>query len=236
MNGETENARSAAIWYAALAAWAIASLAGILFHPVMSSDSVTRYAPMADAFARGEWALAFHPRFGVLFQALAGCVVAVTGLDGAQALQVVGFGMLAGAMVPVWHLARRIFGTRLAWWAVALLFLGDDLFRYALDGLRDSGKCLAFALLGYGAVERKGAWYGMGLFILITLASYCFAVGTVLWVIWCACALVRRAWRALVWPTIGWAAGTAAVTAMVHAFTGHWLPAPHFIRFLGGWL
>lgn len=221
---------------AALAAWLGASILSCWFYPVMSSDSVARYAPMAEAFARGEWALAFHPRFGVLFQVLSGCVVAVTGLDGARALQIVGFGMLAGAMVPVWHVTRRIFGARIAWWTVAVLFLGDDLFRYALDGLRDSGKCLGFALLGYGAVERKSGWFGAGLFVLITLASYCFAVGTVFWAAWCGYALYRRAWRDLAGPTVGWLAGTACVTVMVWSFTGHWLPAPHYIRLLGAWL
>lgn len=202
----------------------------------MMSDSVARYAPMAEAFAHGDWSLAFHPRFGVLFQVLSGCVVLLTGIDGARSLQIVGFGFLSLSIVPIWCIARRLFGVRIAWLSVVLLFFGDDFFRYALDGLRDSGKCLAFALLGLGAVERSSLWYGVGLFILISLASYCFAVGTVFLFAWLVYACVRRDWRVAAFPFVGWALSTASVTLMVHFFTGHWLPAPHYIRYLGQWL
>lgn len=33
---------------------------------------MNRYAPMADAFAAGDWFHAFHPRFGALFSVLTG--------------------------------------------------------------------------------------------------------------------------------------------------------------------
>lgn len=224
------------VWLFALGMWVVSSLLSCLFYPVMMSDSVARYAPMAEAFARGDWEIAFHPRFGVLFQTLSGCLVAATGLDGARSLQIVGFGMLSLSIVPVWCIARRLFDRRIAYFAAALLFFGDDFFRYSLDGLRDGCKCLGFALLGLGIVERRGLWYGLGIFVLISLASYCFAVGTVFCFGWAVWALYRRLWKELLWPILGWLAASAAVTAMVYMFTGHILPAPHYIRFLGRWL
>lgn len=224
------------IWLSALALWLSFSVSACLFYPVMMSDPVCRYAPMAEAFAVGDWNLAFHPRFGVLFQTLAGCVVALTGLDGDKALQIIAFGLQALSLVPVWCLFRKIFGGRIAWWAAMLCFFGDDLFRYSLDGLRDSGKCLGFALLGLGIAERKSIWYGAGLFVLISLASYCFAAGMLFFFGWCVYAFSRREWKMLLWPAVGSVLGTASVTVMVHAYTGHWLPAPHYIRYLGGWL
>lgn len=227
---------SRGIWFFALALWFLFSVLACVFYPVMMSDSVSRYAPMAEAFAAGNWNLAFHPRFGVLFQVLAGSIVALTGLDGDRALQVAAFGMQALSLVPIWCLSRKMFGGRIAWLAALLVFFGDDLFRYSLDGLRDSGKCLGFALLGLGIAERKSIWYGAGLFILISLASYCFAVGMLFFFGWCVYAFSRREWKMLLWPAAGSVLGTASVTVMVHAYTGHWLPAPHYIRYLGGWL
>jgi hypothetical protein len=224
------------VWIVAVCFWIFFSLISCVTYPVMMSDSVARYAPMAEAFAEGDWNLAFHPRFGVLFQVLSGCVVKVTGLDGARSLQIVGFGFLSLSVVPIWCITRRLFGVRVAWLSVILVFFGDDFFRYALDGLRDSGKCLAFALLGLGVVERNSLWYGIGLFILISLASYCFAVGTVFLFVWCVYACIRSNWRIVVLPVLCWLAATVSVTVMVHSYTGHWLPAPNYIRYIGHWL
>ena len=224
------------IWLLSFGLWILFSFLACHFYPVMMSDSAARYAPMADAFAAGDWRMAFHPRFGVMFQVLSGSVAAMMGIDGDRSLQIVAFGLLSLSLVPIWFLSKRIFGERVAWLSVLLVFFGDDFFRYSLDGLRDSGKCLGFALLGLGVVERKGHWFGIGLFVLISLASYCFAVGMLFLSGWCVYALLRREWRMLLWPAAGAALGTLAVTAMVHAYTGHWLPAPHFIRYLGDWL
>lgn len=233
------------VWLVALVYWAIFATLAVALYPVTMSDSITRYAPMADAFARGDWRLAFHPRFGVLFQVLSGGLVWLTGMSGEHAIQVVGIGFVALAGVPLFFLVKRIFGATVAWWALALLFANDEMTRHAMDGLRDPGKCLAFALLGYGAVARRPLFIGLGLFVFISLFSYGFAVGSVLVFAWCVGVLVwairRRTFNgeeisSILWPSLGWALGTAAVTVMTHAFTGHWLPAPHFIKILGGWL
>ncbi|PWM82040.1 MAG: hypothetical protein DBX90_06470, partial [Lentisphaerae bacterium] len=45
-------------------------------------DVATRYAPMAEAFAAGEWKYAFHPRIPMLHQTLAGCFCWLFGISG----------------------------------------------------------------------------------------------------------------------------------------------------------
>lgn len=226
------------IWLFAICHWVVVATLCCLFYPLTLSDSIARYAPMADHFARGEWAFAFHPRFGVLFQVLAGVVVKLTGLGGDNAVQVVSIGFLSFSAVPLWFVVRRLFDERIAWWAVALMLVSDDLSRHALDGLRDTGKCLGFALLGLGAVRKAPAWYALGLFVLVTLVSYGFAVASALVFGWCAYWCMAKHENPGVWtfavPVIGWLAGTAAVAAVTHEFTGYWLPSPHYIKIFGG--
>ena len=233
------------VWLTALAYWAVFATLAVALYPVTMSDSITRYAPMADAFARGDWKLAFHSRFGVLFPVASGLLAALTGLSGEHAIQVAGIGFVALAGVPLFFMTKRLFGATVAWGALALLFASDEFARHAMDGLRDPGKCLAFALMGYGAVARRPLFVGLGLFVFISLFSYGFAVGSVLVFAWCVGVLVwairgRRfdgeVVASILWPSFGWALGTAAVTVLTHAYTGHWLPAPHFIKFVGGWL
>lgn len=232
------------VWLTVLGYWFVFGLLCTILYPVLMSDSITRYAPMADAFAQGDWRQAFHPRFGVLFQVLCGSVSWLTGLPGAKSVQVVAVGFLALSGVPLFFLVKRLFNVRVAWWSLALLFVCDDFTRYAMDGLRDVGKCLAFALIAYGAVEQKTLWIGLGLFCLIALVSYGFAVASVLVLAWCLYALATRpvpgsfldVWQPIVFPILGWMAGTASVTFMMHAYTGHWLPSPHYIKILGGLL
>lgn len=231
------------VWTAAILYWIVFGLLCTLLYPATIFDTMARYAPMADAFARGDWELAFHPRFGVLFEVLCGGLSWLTGLPGNLSVQVVSVGFLALSGVPLWFAVRQVFDVRIAWWALVFLFLSDDLTRYAMDGLRDTGKCLAFALLGYGCVARRPLWYACGLFVLVTLVSYGFAVATVLlpvWAVWifsCGGRESRpRLLASLGLPLLGWSLGTLAVTALTHAYTGHWLPTSHFIRFLGRWL
>lgn len=208
----------------ALAYWAVFGGLCLLLYPVTMTDSITRYAPMADAFARGDWELVFHPRFGVLFEVLCGCVCRLTGLPGAKAIQVVSTGFVALSGIPLFFVAKRLFGASVAWWSLALLFVSDDLTRYAMDGLRDPGKCLAFALMAYGAVTRRTGWLGLGLFLLVTLVSYGFAVGSATLFAWCLYALVSRPpaeadagvrarLRLLPLPALGWAAAARCRTS-----------------------
>ncbi len=225
------------IWLVSLAFFAAYSGLVLFVYPAFSPDVVTRYAPMADELARGNWMLGFHPRFGVLFSTLTG-LVAACGIRGDHACQIVSILFLSLSAVPIWHLARKLFGETVAWWTVALVLLCDDFARYAADGLRDTGKCLAFALLGWGAVSGRARWFALGLFVLATLVSYGYAVAVVLLFGWCLLRAFCRpfSWGGFAAPIGAFAVATALQIMMVHAYTGHWVPQPHFIRLLGGWL
>lgn len=225
------------IWLTALLFFVVYGGLVVLAYPVVSPDVVTRYAPMADEIARRNYAFGFHPRFGVLFSSLSG-LVAACGVRGDYACQVVSVLLLSLSVVPLWHLVRTLLGETVAWWTVPLVLLCDDFARYAADGLRDTGKCLAFALLGWGAVSGRARWVALGLFVLATLVSYGYAVAAVLLFAWCLWCAFRRplSWFAFVAPLGAFILATALQVVMVQAYTGHWVPQPHFIRFLGGWL
>jgi len=225
------------VWLVALLVWIVSSALACGLYPVTLFDPCARYAPMADAFARGDWYYAFHPRFGVLFSVLSGAVSFLTGLSGIYAIQVVACFLLTLAAVVMFAFARRISDSEpVAWWTFALTFLAPDFFRYAIDGLREPGKCLVFALIGYGVAARKSGSFALALFLYVTLQTYGFAASTALLFFWCLWFAVRREWRMLPLPILGWGIGTAVVTVLTHAYTGHWLPAPHFISQLGAWL
>ena len=234
------SAESKKVWLLAICYWIVVSLLCCLLYPVTISDTCARYAPMADYFARGEWEFAFHPRFGVIFQVLSGSVVKCLGVSGDCATQIVSIGFYAFATVPLWFVVRALFDSRTAWWTIALVLVFEDMTRYAFDGLRDSGKFLGFALLALGAVRRESKWYALGLFLLVTLASYCFAVSAVLLLGWCLFAprgesAISRI-KTMVMPVGAFLLASAIVIVMTHSFTGHWLPSPHYIRILGRWL
>lgn len=222
------------VWWVVAAYWLVASVLSYLAYPVLMSDTMARYAPMADAFARCDWFHAFHPRFGVLFPVLAGSIARLPGIDGSQSVQIAAFLMHALAAVPVWYVSRRLFGRAVAWWAMALFLVNADLCVYCMDGLRESAKSLGFALIALGVCDRRSALFGLGLFVIVTSFSYCFAVASVLLVAWCVYFAANREWRRIPLAVAGWLLGSAAATYMVHAYTGHWLPAPQFIGFLGG--
>ena len=86
MRKHTDNA-----WFSAL----FLPLCGLLvlgtllwLNPIPADDTATRYAPMAQAFAEGDWFYAFHPHSGVFFPALSGGIAWLTGVDGFRACQV----------------------------------------------------------------------------------------------------------------------------------------------------
>ena len=224
------------LWLTTITYWIVASILCCSFYPVMMSDTMARYAPMADRFASGDWFYSFHPRFGLIFQVLTGTVVYLTGLTGDKATQVVSVLFVALTAVPLWCIVEKIFDRKTAWWSVALLLVVDDYTRYAMDGLRDPGKCLAYALMGYSVVFRKSSAAALGIIILSTLVTYGFAVSSLFLFCWFIYFAWKREWSKLLLPSLAWVLSTAAITVMVHAYTGWWTPVPHFIPFLEKWL
>ena len=224
------------IWIAATLFWLSATALFTMCYPVWMPDVVVRYGPMADAFAAGDWEMAFHPRFGVLFQVLTGIVRKVTAFDGLQSCQCVAAAFWSYSIIPLWAVSKKVFGHRTALLCAAFLLIAPRPFGLALDGLRDDGRLLAMLLCAYGFIDRRSIWLATGAFILLTLRIDSYLIGTVLVGIWILREIAKREWRTLLLPIMSWMAGTAAVVTMVHHYTGHWVPAIQYIKYLGRWL
>lgn len=225
------------VWISAALFWLIVSALACWLYPVALYDPCARYAPMADAFAQGDFYYAFHPRFGVLFHLLTGALSAITGLQGLYCLQPVAFFFLALSGVVIFATAKRLTDSeKLAWWSFTLVLLMPDFFRYALDGLREPIKCLVFALFGYSIVSKKSWPFALGVVAYITSFTYGFVASSVLVFLWTVYWLLRHDWRKIILPIGGWVFGTGVVTVLTWAYTGHWVPAPQFIKILGRWL
>lgn len=214
--------------------WIGLSILACLFYPITMGDACARYAPMADAFAAGDFFMAYHPRFGVLTQTVSGLFSWGFGIRGMYAVQITELMFLVSSAVVMFMLARALgCDEAAAWWTFALVLLVPDFLRYAIEGMRDVVKCLAFALLGYGAVAKRPWALAVGLFVYTTSFSYGFAVSVVILIVWCVFCAFEGSWRKNIWlPVLGWSSGTLVVCMLVWSYTGWFLPVPHFIRFL----
>lgn len=226
----------ASLWIVSTIVWLLATIVFTSYYPVWMPDVVVRYAPMADAFAVGDFEMAFHPRFGVLFQVLTGIVRWSVAFDGLQSCQCVAAAFWAYSMIPLWAIARRIFDHRTALLCVALLLIAPRPFGLALDGLRDDGRLLAMLLCALAFINGRSLYLALGSFILLTLRVDCYFIGTAVIGVWVLRAIVRRQWRSILLPAASWLIGSIAIITMIHHYTGHWVPAVQLIKYVGGWL
>lgn len=122
---------------------------------IPQNDVVCRYAPAAEAFARGDWQYAFHPRFGVFFTSCAGIVVWLFGVSGITACKVISVLSFSLAVFPLYALFDLIFGRPVAFWGTFCYVFCSHLLRYAGEGWRDNGKTLAMALIALALVSLR---------------------------------------------------------------------------------
>lgn len=214
--------------------WLIVSAIAIFVYPVLMSDTMNRYAPMADAFAAGDWFHAFHPRFGVLFSVLTG-LFATLGFRGDQACQIVSIGFLAFSALPVWYITRRVFDEKVACFTAALVLLMPEYFVYAIDGLRDTARACAALLIAYTFVSNKREWVlALGVFIMATLRTDTQLLAIIVVGAWSILAIRGKNQRAMWLPICALLLGLALCSIMVYAFTGVFLPNAHAAIYLGG--
>ena len=221
--------------------WAVWAVAGALTVPALAVsvvwkgyayDVLSRYAPMAEYFAKGEWAYAFHPRFGVLFQALAGSVTWATGCDGLQACVWVSLAVWGLCMPFLFEVAERVFSRAVAWMTVALYALCWPLLFDGFCGLRDSLRTLALLLVAAGMLrklerERALPYLLPGLFILCTVRGDTVAMALAAVGLY-AC-FDRFRWRT--WALAAWTAlALQPCCWLVWSWTGVWLPAAQYAK------
>ncbi len=133
-------------WHIVVAALILAGVIATLTF-AKAHDTVARYAPAAEAFARGDWKYAFHPRFGVFFTGAAGVVTWILHCSGYTACVIVATLCFATAVWPLHYTFKQIWGNNVATAACLLYVTCSYLLRYAVDGLRDDAKTLALALI-----------------------------------------------------------------------------------------
>ncbi len=150
-------------------------LPALLFSELPKRDVASRYAPMAEAFAAGEWEFAFHPRVTPLLPMVAGGIVRGTGCGGFLACQLAAILLLAIGVFPLYAGTRRVYGFRNAAIA-ALLFAGCSyLLRLGYYGVRETGSVLGMLVLFHAAAMLRDApgkyraylWSGVGMVILL---------------------------------------------------------------------
>ena len=221
------------VWAVALLTAVLQSVIFVFFHPGYNYDVLMRYAPMADEFAAGNWYYAFHPKYGVFMSVAAGSLRWLSGMTGETACRMVStFGWCLSA-VPLWHFTRRSFGRGAAWLSIALLLTVPAYADYASAGLRDGVRILSYALIGYGFLF-SAPWLAVGLFIQVTLRMDGIVVGCAVWAVWTLLSLWRRRRGGLLPPALALLSGLLADCAMVHAYTGYFLPSSSFIGLFGG--
>lgn len=126
-------------------------LPALLFSELPKLDVACRYAPMAEAFAAGDWEFAFHPRVTPLLPVCAGILAKLFPVSGWAACQMASALFLALSVFPVFFAIRRIYGFGNAVFASALIPFCSYLMRLGYFGLRETAAVFGASLLPYAA-------------------------------------------------------------------------------------
>ncbi len=102
-------------------------------------DQAAYYAPMAEAFANGDWEQAFPPDIPILSSLLAGLLVCC-GLNALTALMAVGAAFHIATIYPLDRLLRLLFPERTAALGCFLFVIAPKMVRYNCMGLPDAGR------------------------------------------------------------------------------------------------
>lgn len=226
--------RDPVFWGACLTVAAIAVVIAVV-SPTVANDCINRFAPMAEAFADGNWQEAFHPRFGVLFQTLTGLTVWMTGVRGDVACSVVGVVGWALCIVPLYLVIREVFDERTAKLAVVLYIVAPLPFAWALRGLRESYRLLGSLLMIFGILRGDGtSWRAFSAAAVGAAVLVCIRADTVIAAGVLAFAFaVRNRFRRQTWALFSVLAVAAQPCClMVWQWTGWWVPSSQYISVL----
>ena len=191
------------------AAVSVAAIVVAYLFPLAATDTLCRYAPMAEAFASGDWAEAFHPRFAVGGTVVAGLFALLPGFDGLTACTV-------GATLV----------------AVVIYFICPQPLIWALKGLREPFKMLGLLLMVDAVVRVKDrdlasfaeacagvvflCLFKCDAILLALVLGLAYAVGD---------GFARRTWALTAWGAVV----LQPMCWLVWQWTGYWLPAPHYV-------
>lgn len=214
------------------AAFGVAVMVFAACCPFYATDTLARYAPMAEAFAVGNWAEAFHPRFGVGMPVVSG-LACWLGLDGLSACAAVSSLAWALGAIPLWMIADRIFDRRTAWVALLLYLICPQAMLWGLKGLREPFKIFGSLLSVAGVLaccsERRLSLFCMlvGTVFLMTFKPDGILLSVALLALYaCLDRFGRNAWIAL-------GAGVLVLQPMcwlTWLWTGYWVPSTQYVK------
>ena len=154
---------------------------------IPARDVAFRYAPMAKAFACGDWEYAFHPRTPMALSIMAGIVCFLFKCSGFMACKIISTLFYSLTVFPVYGLCFATFKNNksIAFMTAFLTGLCSHLIRLGYSGLRDSIKEFAIILIVLGIIKIyqqrnnfRGFLYsfvGAGLLILSRVDTVFFA-------------------------------------------------------------
>ena len=219
-------------WFYLLPAVVLA-LPVLFLTSIPPADVASRYAPMAEAFAAGEWFYAFHPRVPMLHPVLGGVFVFLTGCDGFFGVKLASMLLFALAVVPLFELFKRIMPWKYACWGVLFYLFCHLLLQYAGEGLRDNGKTFSLALAAWALLSlwdsprrlRYYLWLGAAIGLGFLFRTELLVVGGFLLLT----AAVRECWKKQ-FPWRSFAGGVVMLLLLTPAiavnryFTGYPVP------------
>ncbi|MBE6389128.1 MAG: hypothetical protein E7043_03035 [Lentisphaerae bacterium] len=150
---------------AALIASGVLLVSGVILHDYPFMDVATRYAPMAEAFAEGDWDFAFHPRIQSLQVISGGIICFLTGLDGHMAQKTASalWHIIGGFLI--FFMLRDIYPKKrfIAWGSTVFYAFFPYSFHVAVSGMRDSAKTTLLILTAWGLIkilQNNRRWNG----------------------------------------------------------------------------
>lgn len=136
----------------------------VMLHNIPFRDVAMRYAPMAEAFGKGDYPYAFHPRIPLLHPLLGGICCRILGCDGFTGVKIASMLCFALTFFPLMGLMRHLYGGRIGIMSGFFFLSSAHLFRFAYSGFRESLKGFLLVLAAYGVIRafearRDWRWY-----------------------------------------------------------------------------
>ena len=204
-------------------------------------DVASRYAPMADAFASGDFKYAFHPRVSSLHPLISGCFSYITGCSGFIGTQLSALFFLGLCVFPLFRLLKQVFDRETAVWGTLLLPFVSQVTAVSVSGLRESHKLFALLLISSGLItvfkEREkycgyllaGAGGGLAFCIRIDLVLPALALITAAGMMeFAALKSLKRSLAGVFIALVFF----IFETAVNHSICGQAVPGSHYLRVL----
>ena len=207
-------------------AWYLAALLLLAYIPLLfisqwpGRDLAGRYAPMAEAFAAGDFQYAFHPRCQILHTSVAGIITYLTSSSGYLACKLTSYLFYVLSFFPLYGMVKKLFGIPVARGTILLFACCAPVVNLlAVAGERDSAKMFIQLLMTYSLtalfMEREKLRYYILLGItgglaICTRSDLLLIVAAVLFL----CGVFERYRYRFIWRTLTAVFMTIAVSSL----------------------